>query len=449
MRELHAWENGHHVGVFSEDDEERISFAYDANEGLPISLSLPRTGGWRDQAPRNFLDNLLPDNPNVRQAMREHLNASSAGVFDLLDRVDATGGLVFSLSPEPPIPSPTLRLISDSQIANEIDRIERTRNYWWDMARPGDLMCFGMLRDSRLLIIIAQHDSTAEAQAKWLFGIDDEQDGAFRFHDNTERELDAFGAQIFEALGINVEVRDDTHLPEMIGRWGYRFPSNEEFAAFSQSSLTDVDPAHDDPDDVVIEYYDRSYLLFKLYERAVIQHDYDAAPFVSDGVIDVDSFTSFYTSVRNRRMSRAGKVLEIHIAHILDARGIEYEAQARTENGKKPDFLFPSQAAYEDPTFPETQLRMLASKTSIKDRFRQVADEANRIRDKHLFTLTPGDVTHPKLAQLDELHIHLVMPKVVKESYDDLIQGETMTFSRFIEEVQGLQAGRPQSLTLL
>lgn len=42
MRELHAWENGHHVGVFSEDDEERISFAYDANEGLPISLSLPR-----------------------------------------------------------------------------------------------------------------------------------------------------------------------------------------------------------------------------------------------------------------------------------------------------------------------------------------------------------------------------------------------------------------------
>ena len=87
MRELHAWENGHHVGVISEDDEERISFAYDANEGLPISLSLPRTGGWRDQAPRNFLDNLLPDNPNVRQAMREHLNASSAGVFDLLDRV--------------------------------------------------------------------------------------------------------------------------------------------------------------------------------------------------------------------------------------------------------------------------------------------------------------------------------------------------------------------------
>lgn len=39
--------------------------------------------------------------------------------------------------------------------------------------------------------------------------------------------------------------------------------------------------------------------------------------------------------------------------------------------------------------------------------------------------------------------------RIVKESYDDLIQGETMTFSRFIEEIQGLQADRPQSLTLL
>ena len=171
---------------------------------------------------------------------------------------------------------------------NNPNRSAEWRLYYKDcepirMARPGDLMCFGMLRDNRLLIIIAQHDSTAEAQAKWLFGIDDEQEGAFRFHDNTERELDAFGAQIFEALGINVEVRDDTYLPEMIGRWGYRFPSNEEFAAFSQSSLTDVDPTHDDPDDVVIEYYDRSYLLFKLYERAVIQHDYDAAPSDTNG----------------------------------------------------------------------------------------------------------------------------------------------------------------------
>ena len=86
-------------------------------------------------------------------------------------------------------------------------------------------MCFGMRRDNRLLIIIAQHDSTAEAQAKWLFGIDDEQEGAFRFHDNTERELDAFGAQIFKAQHSNVRSAGHARISlEMIGRWGYRFP---------------------------------------------------------------------------------------------------------------------------------------------------------------------------------------------------------------------------------
>lgn len=133
MRELHAWENGQHIGVFSEDDNGTISFSYDtAATNLPISLSLPRSGDWTDAAPRNFLDNLLPDNPNVRQAMRVHLRAPSDDIFDLLDRVDATGGLVFSISPNLPDPSPTLRLITDSQIANEIDRIERTQNYWWD-----------------------------------------------------------------------------------------------------------------------------------------------------------------------------------------------------------------------------------------------------------------------------------------------------------------------------
>ena len=47
VRELHAWENGHHVGVFSEDDEGAHIVRVRRDEGLPISLSLPRTGGWR------------------------------------------------------------------------------------------------------------------------------------------------------------------------------------------------------------------------------------------------------------------------------------------------------------------------------------------------------------------------------------------------------------------
>ncbi len=127
------------------------------------------------------------------------------------------------------------------------------------------------------------------------------------------------------------------------------------------------------------------------------------------------SFTSFYTSVRNRRMSRAGKVLEIHIAHILDARGIEYEAQAKTETGKKSTSASSFASRLRGSGVPRDAAAYARLENLIKDRSATSPDEANRIRDKHLFTLTPGDVTHPKLAQLDELHIHLVMPKVVKE----------------------------------
>lgn len=36
---------------------------------------------------------------------------------------------------------------------------------------------------------------------------------------------------------------------------------------------------------------------------------------------------------------------------------------------------------------------MLAAKTSTKDRWRQVLDEAGRIPDKHLFTIAPAGIS--------------------------------------------------------
>lgn len=305
-------------------------------------------------------------------------------------------------------------------------------------ACAGDLMCFGLLDDGRLLILITQHGSSMEARTKALFHIDTETGSGFTLHDVTVVDVDAFAAELLETLGFEVRAKDDAMLGVMVRRWGYRFPRNVEFALFAQDSLTDVDPAHDDPDDVVMAYYDWNYKLFRVFENAVIQHEYDERPFVKDGVIDVDSFTSFYTKVRNRRMSRAGTSLEDHLTRIFSERRIPFKAQGHTEGSRRPDFLFPSQKAYYDPEYPATRLRMLASKTSIKDRFRQVADEANRIGEKHLFTITPGDVTHSKLEQLDELSLRLVMPRSVRDTYDDVIASDTMLFSDFVRMLESL-----------
>lgn len=326
---------------------------------------------------------------------------------------------------------------------NQSQRSPEWRLYYKDCppirkACAGDLMCFGLLNDGRLLILITQHGSSMEAKTKVLFHIDTETRSGFSLHDVTNVDVDAFAAELLETLGFEVRPKDDLMLDEMVRRWGYEFPTNAEFAWFAQDSLKDVDPAHDDPDEVVMAYYDWNYTLFRVFETAVIQHEYGEHPFVTNGIIDVESFTSFYTKVRNRRMSRAGTSLEEHLTRIFSERHIPFKAQGHTEGSRRPDFLFPSQKAYDDPDYPATRLRMLASKTSIKDRFRQVADEANRIKVKHLFTLTPGDVTHSKLDQLNELNLQLVMPCSIRDMYDDVIASRTTLFSDFIGMLESL-----------
>ena len=62
----------------------------------------------------------------------------------------------------------------------------------------------------------------------------------------------------------------------------------------------------------------------------------------------------------------------------------------RSPNRASALILFPSQAAFRDPTLPEVRLRTLATKTTCRDRRRQVVNEADRIEAKHLLTLQEG-----------------------------------------------------------
>ncbi len=307
-------------------------------------------------------------------------------------------------------------------------------------ASPGDTLYCGYLTDGRLLLLITQADSSVDSKVRWLFDI--EKTGPrFEIHDNTLREIDVFGAQLLELMGFSLRNADELLLDDMIAKWGYGFPTGAEFARYAQDSLTDIDPRTDDPDRVVVAYYDREYHLFSVLEQAIVQHEYELEPFIKrDGKIDMPMFTAFYTRVRNRRMSRAGTSLELHIARILTARGISFSAQARTEGSKKPDFLFPSKDAYHDPKYPSGMLRMLASKTSTKDRWRQVLDEADRIGAKHLFTITPAGVSAEQNRQMAKADLHLVMPEGIRDTHPEEVRRNTMPFREFIAEVSRLPA---------
>ena len=111
--------------------------------------------------------------------------------------------------------------------------------------------------------------------------------------------------------------------------------------------------------------------------------------FMESGAADIEGFHEFLT-VQNRRKSRAGQSLEHHLEALFTAHEIRFERGALTENKNKPDFLFPGQAEYQDPAFPVARLTMLGAKSTCKDRWRQVLQEANRIPAKHLCNSNPG-----------------------------------------------------------
>jgi hypothetical protein len=80
---------------------------------------------------------------------------------------------------------------------------------------------------------------------------------------------------------------------------------------------------------------------------------------------DVDDFLSFSLSVQNRRKSRVGLALENHLELLFTECGIQYKRTAVTENKAKPDFIFPSDAAYHDPAFDVYRLTMLGVKSAL------------------------------------------------------------------------------------
>ena len=119
MRTLRAWYEDRFVGDFVESDEGDVSFAYAVNPPLQLSLSLPFDKPIADGAPLRFLDNLLPGGAGTRRAMMMSMGAASTEPFDLLDRVDAAGGCVYSLSESCPTsaPAPLVPLTDDDLIA--------------------------------------------------------------------------------------------------------------------------------------------------------------------------------------------------------------------------------------------------------------------------------------------------------------------------------------------
>jgi hypothetical protein len=164
-------------------------------------------------------------------------------------------------------------------------------------------------------------------------------------------------------------------------------------------------------------------------------------PIIQQGFGNLEEFLSLAQTVLQSRKSRSGKSLEYHTIEILKEQGLaagqQYDHNPTIEGNKKPDFLFPSRAAYNDSSFPSDGLRMLAAKTTCKDRWRQILNEADRIPTKHLLTLQRG-VTKRQFEEMKDAGVQLVVPEKLHKEYPKEIQSELQSLGSFLQEVKTL-----------
>lgn len=216
--------------------------------------------------------------------------------------------------------------------------------------------------------------------------------------------------------------------------WLTKFPTGEEIVQKTRELRPDsAFPV----DQRLVRRRDCEFEVFKSIEEA-FYHGRINAVFEK-----LDQFLSLAQTILQSRKSRSGRSLEFHVRDIFKEERLQQDVhfthQPTTEGNKKPDFIFPSIRAYKDPAFPASKLRMLATKTTLKDRWRQIESEADRIETKHLLTLQEG-VSQNQFDEMCAAKVKLVVPASLHDSYPDSVKPHLMTLESFIAEVRLLQA---------
>ncbi len=186
------------------------------------------------------------------------------------------------------------------------------------------------------------------------------------------------------------------------------------------------------PDLHLLKWIETEFFLFRGFEEKIY------APVYTSPFADCQALIDFSNSILNRRKSRAGKSLERHLATIFTASGLAFEEQVVTEDKKRPDFIFPGFDAYHNLLFPTDKLVFLGAKTTCKDRWRQVLNEADRIETKYLFTLQQG-ISKNQLKEMRNEKLKLVVPKAYVNCFDEEYRPEIETLSSFIQMVREKQ----------
>lgn len=220
---------------------------------------------------------------------------------------------------------------------------------------------------------------------------------------------------------------NENMIPE---EWMTRFPSGRDIIKKAIELRSDATLP---PDKRLLSRRECEYEIFRSVEEAI------ELPHIIAGFASVDMFVTRAQTILQRRKARSGRSLELHAREIFLeenlVEGISFSHQPVSENGKTPDFLFPSMVAYQDASFPKEKLRMLAVKTTCKDRWRQILNEADLIAEKHLLTLQEG-VSLTQFAEMQNAGVKLVVPEGLIKKFPREVQPHLQTLANFINDVR-------------
>lgn len=302
------------------------------------------------------------------------------------------------------------------------------------VANPGDVLLLAKTHDGEL------HGMLFETESNWLRSVMvllklRELSSLFHVIEKDslkQSELQLAEQLILDELGLVVPITSQPSDQElMLKTFGKKLPNTKTLAKFARDQ-TEVDLS--DADGTLMRWIGRETALFYALERVLVKERIDR------GFASVEDFLEYSISIQQSRRSRMGLSLQHHLAALFDVRKLKFCAQAQTEGKNRPDFLFPGESEYHDASFDADRLAMLGAKSTVKERWRQILVEANRIDRKHLCTLEPGISTH----QTDEMihhRVYLVIPTNLHGTYGagQLRSILSITdFVKFVRELQGL-----------
>jgi len=184
------------------------------------------------------------------------------------------------------------------------------------------------------------------------------------------------------------------------------------------------------PDKALIYAYQTEYQLFQYVERQVCQNVIAGRLFK-----DIDDFLKTAASIMNRRKARAGRSFENHIEYLLNQSKIPHKMRPSLGSDGKPDIIIPDENAYFNDKFPREKLFVIGLKTSCKDRWRQVLNEAPKHKTKHIVTLQPG-ISNNQLTEMNTAGISLVVPKDLHNAYPNNHAINLLSIEEFFQTVK-------------